>query len=508
VVVGEAENAFSQRMVGRMPAGIDGDARGIDGSGRTPIVGRYRLYEPIAAGGTATVHYGRMLGPAGFARTVAIKRLHREYARDPEFVAMFMDEARLAARVQHPNVVQTLDVVAAEGELFIVMEYLPAVSLSQLLLAAKSLDQRVPPAVAAAIVSGVLRGLHAAHEATDEDGEPLDIVHRDVSPQNVLVGADGTARVVDFGIAKATGRAAGVTREGQVKGKFAYMAPEQITNVGVSRQSDVFAASIVFWELLTGQRLFQAESEPALLAAVLSAPIPAPSTLAAQLGPDLDRIVLRGLAREISVRYSSGREMALDIEAHTTVASGSHVGPWVEGLASDELARRAARVAEIESESRSARVSAATILANPREGLEGATEAPRVAVAVERRKRASVLALVVAAMLVSVGAGFGFRSAHTAPLRGDDGPASPPTATAPPPPPGPAVSEVASPRTLPTTPPATPSRIPSAGPVRPPSVKPGPARSAAPSAVPRTDCDPPYYADSQGHLIYKPECFR
>src|SRR4029077_8248248 len=124
------------------------------------------------------------------------------------------------------------------------------------------------------------------------------------------VGGDGVARVLDFGIAKATGRASQVTREGQVKGKFAYMAPEQVTNVGVARQSDVFAASIVLWELVTGQRLFQAESEPALLAAVLSRPIRAPSSVAPELGPEIDRIVLRGLARDVSVRYGTGREMA------------------------------------------------------------------------------------------------------------------------------------------------------------------------------------------------------
>jgi serine/threonine protein kinase len=143
------------------------------------------------------------------------------------------------------------------------------VSLAQLLRAAQTRGERVPPAVAAAIVADVLRGLHAAHEATDEQGAPLDSVHRDVSPQNILVGPDGGARVIDFGIAKAAGRAAGATREGQVKGKFAYMAPEQITNVCVTRQSDVFAASIVLWEAITGQRLFQAESEAAVLARVL-----------------------------------------------------------------------------------------------------------------------------------------------------------------------------------------------------------------------------------------------
>ncbi|HXN32379.1 MAG TPA: serine/threonine-protein kinase, partial [Polyangiaceae bacterium] len=341
-------------------------------------VGRYQTYEAIAAGGMATVHYGRMLGPLGFARTVAIKRLHREYARDPEFVAMFLEEARLAARIHHPNVVQTLDVVSSDGEIALVMEYVPAASLSELLLAAQIRGERAPPAVAAAIMTGVLQGLHAAHEATDEAGHPLDIVHRDVSPQNILVGADGCSRVLDFGIAKATGRATQVTREGQVKGKFAYMAPEQITNVGVTRQSDIFAASIVLWEALTGTRLFKGESEPAVLARVLSAPIEAPSKLAPELGSELDAVVLRGLARDLVARYATARDMARDLEAHMSLGSASQVGEWVERLAGDDLARRAARVAEIESESRSDRVSVGTFLATPVPAPETAgTPAPR-----------------------------------------------------------------------------------------------------------------------------------
>jgi hypothetical protein len=485
VFVGEAENVYSRRAVGR-----------------------YRLYEPIAAGGTATVHYGRMIGPAGFARTVAVKRLHREYARDPEFVAMFMDEARLAARVHHPNVVQTLDVVADEGELLLVMEYLPSVSLSQLIQASRARSERPPAPIGAAIASGILRGLHAAHEATDEDGEPLDIVHRDVSPQNVLVGSDGTARVLDFGIAKATGRATQVTREGQIKGKFAYMAPEQVTNVGVTRQSDVFAASIVFWELLTGQRLFHADSEPALLAAVLSGPIRAPSTVAPELGPELDRILLRGLARDVSVRYASGREMALDVEANTALASPSQVGEWVERLAGDDLALRAARVAEIESESRSARVSAATILAAGPEAADAPVDAPEADAGRAKRNRVAALALGAGGIIGAIIAALGLRSGRSAALLTADVPAavtSPAaTASAPAKPDGlerPAPS-IASPDRNDALPP--PNRA-----VRPPrTVKPAPARSVAPSTARQSACDPPYYADPEGHLVYKPECFR
>jgi serine/threonine-protein kinase len=191
------------------------------------IVGRYVLYGEIASGGMATVHFGRLLGPAGFARPVAIKRLHAQFARDPDFVKMFFDEARLAARIAHPNVVPTLDVVAADGEVFLVMEYVRGASLAQLIRTVRRSGERVQPLICVGIVSGMLHGLHAAHEARNDRGERMDLVHRDVSPQNVLVGTDGVPRLLDFGVAKASGRLQ-TTRDGQLKGKLAYMAPEQV----------------------------------------------------------------------------------------------------------------------------------------------------------------------------------------------------------------------------------------------------------------------------------------
>src|SRR5215472_13646045 len=211
------------------------------------IVGRYALFGEIASGGMATVHFGRLLGPAGFARTVAIKRLHAHFAKDPEFVAMFLDEARLAARVVHPNVVPTLDVVALDGELFLVMEYVQGEALSRLWRALRERDERIPHRVVASCLTGVLHGLHAAHVATSERGEPLGIAHRDVSPQNVLVGMDGISRVLDFGISKASGRIQ-ITREGRVKGKTGYMSPEQLSGGAVDRRTDIYSASVVLWE--------------------------------------------------------------------------------------------------------------------------------------------------------------------------------------------------------------------------------------------------------------------
>src|SRR5258708_2848873 len=203
----------------------------------------------------ASVHFGRFAGPGGFARTVAVKRMHPHLAKDPDFALMFVDEARTAARIRHPNVVATLDVLTASGELLIVMEYVHGESLGALMRLAAARKSRIPPPVACALVTDVLLGLHAAHEATDDHGQPLGIVHRDVSPENVLVGADGTARVLDFGVAKAVGRLQ-VTREGQIKGKIPYMSPEQVRGHALGRATDIFSASAVLWEMLAGRRLF------------------------------------------------------------------------------------------------------------------------------------------------------------------------------------------------------------------------------------------------------------
>jgi len=312
------------------------------------VLGRYALYDQIASGGMATVHIGRLLGPVGFSRMVAIKRLHPQYAREPDFVSMFLDEARLAARIRHPNVVGTLDVVALEGELFLVMEYVQGESLAALMRAMRERGAGVPVPIAVAVIVNVLEGLHAAHEALSDQGEPLDIVHRDVSPQNILVGSDGIARVVDFGVAKAAGRVQS-TREGQLKGKLGYMAPEQIGGKA-TRATDVHAASVVLWEMLTGRRLFHADSELQTFANILAGTgIVPPSKYAPQVSPALNRVVLRGLQPNPGERFGSAREMARALQTAAPVASPSDVGDWVESIAGAHIGSRARKIAAIES---------------------------------------------------------------------------------------------------------------------------------------------------------------
>ncbi|HEX7663766.1 MAG TPA: serine/threonine-protein kinase, partial [Polyangiaceae bacterium] len=322
------------------------------------VIGRYALHAEIAAGGMATVHIGRLLGPVGFSRMVAIKRMHPQMSKDPEFVSMFLDEARLVARIRHPNVVPTLDVVATQEEVFLVMDYVQGESLSRLIRAALQKGLQIPPRIVATILSGTLHGLHAAHEARNERGEPLGIVHRDISPQNILVGTDGVARVLDFGVAKASGRMQ-TTRDGQLKGKLAYMAPEQYSGQ-VTRQSDIYAASVVLWEALAGKRLFAAETEAAIMSKVLGGVVLPPSDFfrdtsltlssAEMSGIEmLDKITLRGLDRDPEKRFATAREMALSIERSIGLASTSEVGEWVEEWAAEALGFRAACIAEIES---------------------------------------------------------------------------------------------------------------------------------------------------------------
>jgi eukaryotic-like serine/threonine-protein kinase len=316
------------------------------------VIGRYAIYGEIAAGGMATVHLGRLLGEAGFSRTVAIKRLHEQFAKDPDFVSMFLDEARTASRVRHPNVVSILDVVVLGREIFLVMDYVQGESLSRLARTARSSQKRIPPKIALSMMVGALHGLHAAHEAKSESGGSLGIVHRDVSPQNILVDVDGVARVIDFGVAKAAGRLQ-TTREGTLKGKLQYMPPEQIQGDDIDRRSDIYAAAVVLWELLANQRMFKGKQDVSLmheiLDKVLNNKIEPPSQFSPGLPKSLDDIVLKGLAATPEARWETARDMAVAIEKALVVSSTREVGDWVHSVAGEVLKEKSQRLAEIES---------------------------------------------------------------------------------------------------------------------------------------------------------------
>jgi serine/threonine-protein kinase len=274
----------------------------------------------------ASVHLGRMLGPKGFGKTVALKRMNEKYAKDPDFVKMFHDEARVTSGLTHANIVMTLDVLEEPDSLYLVMEYVNGVSLSQI---RKELgDQPLPVPIITGILVGVLDGLHAAHEARDERGGPLGVIHRDVSPQNVLVTFQGVPKIADFGIAHAAGRLF-ATADGTPRGKVIYMAPEQFTPVPLDTKVDIYATGVVLWECLTGQKLISGKSPVDKIRDILTKEIAPPSSLVPGLPPELDEIVLRALARDPGDRFASAKEMGTAIRRATEVAQADAISDWV-----------------------------------------------------------------------------------------------------------------------------------------------------------------------------------
>lgn len=282
-----------------------------------------------------TVYVARVRGAGGFQRFVALKVLHAHLAEEEDFVSMFLDEARLAARIHHPNVVATIDVIE-EPELAIVMELAVGAHLGALARRARRTPKGLAAPVALRIVIDALAGLAAAHELTDERGKLLGLVHRDISPQNILVGADGMTRLTDFGVARAEARLTS-TRDGSVKGKLGYMAPEQATGGAVDHRADLFSMSVVLWEALAGRRLFAGETDVEIAQRVSSAPIPPISAIVPTLAP-LDAALARALARDPEARFASARDMAAAIEdCGVLIASQRAVGETVRALAGDLL---------------------------------------------------------------------------------------------------------------------------------------------------------------------------
>ena len=303
---------------------------------RSERFGRYTLLKPIASGGMAEIYLASFEGAAGVQKLVAIKRILPEHGRNAEFVSMFMNEARIAASLHHTNVVQAYDFGRENGSYFLAMEYLRGQDVRRIVHELSRAGQQMPLEVAIAIGIGAAAGLHYLHEKRDADGRPLGLVHRDVSPPNIFLTSDGTVKLVDFGIAKAVRRAA-ETRTGTVKGKVIYLSPEQCRSEPLDRRTDVFSLAIVLWELTVGRRLYDQEGDLAIMNAIAADNAPPPSRIVSRYPRELERIVLKGLARDRTRRYQTAAEMQDDLEAFAradrlAVAQGS-VSSFVRSLA-------------------------------------------------------------------------------------------------------------------------------------------------------------------------------
>ncbi len=277
--------------------------------------GRYRALARLGEGGMADVFLAVARGPAGFNKLVVIKRLKDALASQAAYRDMFLDEARLAARLSHPNVVQTYEVTEEENLFFMTMEYLDGQPLSRLMSEITATRRKVHPAIHARLVAEALAGLHYVHELKDYNDNPLKIVHRDVSPQNICVTYDGQVKVLDFGIAK-TEVSSNKTQAGTFKGNVSYMAPEQLMGEGIDRRVDIFTTGVVLWELLTGQRLLHADTPGKTLMRVVKATLPRVCEVVPDIDPELDAIVMRALERDLAARYQTAKDMRDELERY------------------------------------------------------------------------------------------------------------------------------------------------------------------------------------------------
>ena len=426
---------------------------------------RYRVVDEIAKGGMGTVVLALRTGATG-AAPVAIKKLHAHLVDNADVVTAFVDEARIASRIDHPNVVPVHDVEMIGDELMIVMDYVEGIPLRDLLRSHRERDVSLPIPVVRRILVDALDGLHAAHELRDESGAPLDVVHRDVSPHNLLVGANGVTRVTDFGIAMAAGRLASTKTNGAVKGKLQYLSPEQVFRKPIDRRTDVFAAGVVLWEALVGRKLFDGGTEGETLAMIIREPITPPSTHRFEVPLDLDENCLRALEREPERRFATAWELARAIEAGGPLAMREEVGALVLAEAGPLLMARRQRLSETNPRSIS-------LAMPPIEEAEPATIAvthnARGPSATRNRSRptSAIVLMLVASVCVSVGLLLGSSMRSTRP------------------PARPSAEPAAAPTTAPSVPAATPSPDDTQAEHGDPPAIPAPATAPLP-AIPTT----------------------
>jgi len=496
--------------------------------GAVEAVGKYRIVLPLGQGGTADVYLAVADGPSGFQKLVVVKVLRRSLASDADFRLMFLSEARLAARLHHPNIVQTNEVIEVDGAPVLVMEYLDGQPLSQVIVRGK--QGTFTLAMQLRVLADALAGLHAAHELADFDGTPLGVVHRDVSPHNLFVTLEGHAKVLDFGIAKLE-RSLVETEVGTVKDKLRYMAPEQVAGDKLDRRADVYSAGVILWEALTGERMWKSSSEGEIRNRVLAGDLPMPETVRPAVPAPLARVCRRALSRAPGDRHATAQQLADELEAAMAelgiAASHRDIGVTVARLFADVRTETKRAI-----EMKLGRASMATPIGAVTES--GETRLPRPG-APEHRRR---LAVGVAAGVGLIGlAALGvWRSGA---LKNAVEPAAPnapsrPSANAAPAPsapsPGPQTNLAA------TSPDATArpengEAVPAAGPraVRPSgglaktalkrpqpvaaqpangraAASPAPAADGAAAPAPGHDCAHPFFVDADGIKRFRPEC--
>jgi len=298
---------------------------------------RYVKIAEIATGGMATVYFGHVRTAGGVERRVAIKEMLPHLAKSSEFVRMFFDEARLASRIHHPNVVSTLDMTESDGSHALILDFVEGPSLQQIMKYLSERGGTMPLDITLRIFLDILAGLHAAHELLDEDGKPLNLVHRDVSPQNMLVGTDGITKITDFGIARAESRLS-TTRTGSVKGKVPYMSPEQVKSLPIDRRTDVYAAGVILWEMLTSQRLVQGETDVAMIYQVTDREATTPREWNPGIPETIAKVCMKALEKRVENRFASAAHFIEAVEeaaraAEFEPATPRAVGNYIRGLA-------------------------------------------------------------------------------------------------------------------------------------------------------------------------------
>jgi serine/threonine-protein kinase len=496
---------------------------------RGEAAGKYTFVLPLGQGGTADVYLAVADGPGGFQKLVVLKVLKPALANDDELRRMFLTEARLAARLQHPNIVQTYEVLEDAGTPIIVMEFLDGQPLSQVIVRGKQVHFTL--SMQLRVLADALCGLHAAHELADVDGTPLGVVHRDVSPQNLFVTVAGQTKVLDFGIAKVQ-RSLVETEVGTIKGKLRYMAPEQIAGEKLDHRADVYAAGVILWEALAGERMWRGAEEAEIRARVRSGDLPPPRAPGRDVPAALERICRRALAHSPADRHATAIELADDLEGVLSklgrAPSHREIGAMVARLFDDARAQSRAAI-----EGKLGRLAApaagvpAPVDRPVTQTIETPVEPAPAAAAERGRRRAQVVALAIAGTLAVVAgatwAGAAFVARHPTTASATTGATTSVTTTiggAPavgrtePPPTAPPVAPTAAAMPEVQAPPDTGGgglrpvpRPTTRHPRRPAATGDGAAPQAPTQAAPpRPDCTYPFFVDADGIKRFRPEC--